>query len=38
MLSSASLLAKYQRNTDRALNCDWLLRYDFVLDDERESR
>ena len=33
----SSLLAKYQRNTDPALNCDWILRYDFVLDGERES-
>jgi hydroxyquinol 1,2-dioxygenase len=33
-----SLLAKYQRNTDPALNCAWLLRYDFVLDEERASQ
>jgi hypothetical protein len=33
-----SLLAKYQRNAERALNCDWTLSYDFVLDDDREVR
>ena len=33
-----SLLAKYHRNTDRALNCDWVLRYDFVLDEERATQ
>jgi hydroxyquinol 1,2-dioxygenase len=33
-----SLMAEYQRNTDRALGCDWILSYDFVLDDERAQR
>jgi hydroxyquinol 1,2-dioxygenase len=33
-----SLMAQYQRNSDRALNCDWILSYDFVLDDDREVR
>jgi hypothetical protein len=32
------LLAKYQRNADPALSCDWILSYDFVLDDDREVR
>lgn len=30
-----SLLAKYERNSDPSLDVEWLLRFDFVLDDER---
>jgi hypothetical protein len=28
-------MAQYERNTDRSLNVDWILRFDFVLDEER---
>jgi protocatechuate 3,4-dioxygenase beta subunit len=31
-----SLLAQYERNADARLNVDWILRFDFVLDEERE--
>lgn len=30
-----SLLAEYQRNTDPALKVQWILQFDFVLDEER---
>lgn len=30
-----SLMAQYERNTDRSLNVDWILRFDFVLDEDR---